>query len=57
MRMCEKQKRLLPFASLTLEICYQAISMLRLLRPVSDADLFMSRTYFELRPTKLILTG
>ena len=22
MRMCEKQKRLLPFASLTLEICY-----------------------------------
>ena len=29
MRMREKQKTLLPFASLTLEICYQAISMLR----------------------------
>ena len=55
---CAKNKKtLLPFASLTLEICYQAISMLRLLRPVSDADLFMSRIYFELRPTKLILTG
>ena len=54
MRMREKQKTLLPFASLTLEICYQVISMLRLLRPVSAADLFMSRIYFELRPTKMI---
>ena len=49
MRMREKHKTLLPFGNLLLSHPHAKIA-----KAVSDADLFTSRTYFELRLTKMI---